>query len=72
MLAAMQSADLIQPTFLKMAESVKCEIDFIITQTGCKKKQCERVYFWLHSIAYWMLIQQKLTPLELLFSAFTD
>ena len=35
-----------------------------------QEKQCRRVYFWLYGIAYWMLIQQKLTPPVLLFSDF--
>ena len=35
-----------------------------------QKKQCGGVYFWLYSIAYWMPIQQKLTPPVLLFSVF--
>ena len=34
------------------------------------KKQCGEVYFWLYVTAYWMPIQQKLTPPVLLFSDF--
>ena len=30
------------------------------------------MYFWLYGIAYWALIQQKLTPPVLLFGVFAD
>ena len=35
-----------------------------------EKKQCGGVYFWLQNIAFWMLIEQQLTPPLLLFSVF--
>ena len=35
-----------------------------------QKKQCGGVYFWPYGIAYWMPIQQKLTPPVLLFCDF--
>ena len=40
---------------------------FIMKMTmrqNCGKKPYEGVYFWVYSIAYWMPIQQKLTPAE--------
>ena len=37
-----------------------------------QKKKCGGVYFWLYGIAYWMPIQQKLSPPVLHFSDFAS
>ena len=42
----------------------------ISTLLGYQKKQSGGVYFWLYSVTYWMPIQQKLPPPELLFRWF--
>ena len=40
------------------------------SSVGTSGKQCVGVCFGLYGIAYWMPIQQKLIPPELLFSVF--
>ena len=46
------------------------KIWYVVTQSV--KKQCGGVYFCLYCIAYWMPIQQKLTPPELLLEFFSQ
>ena len=41
-----------------------------LTEVKLQKKKCGGVYFLLYSIAYGMLILQRLSPPELLFNVF--